>query len=93
VAARSRIWAARAIALAADGIQIFAIPVFFGGVASSLNAALDLLVGVALVLLLGWHLAFLPSFIAELVPMLDIFPTWTATVLFVTRGRGAAPRG
>ena len=83
----ARVWTARGLAVAADGIQIFAVPAFFGGVASPLNDALDLVAGAAFILLLGWHLAFLPSFLAELVPMLDIFPTWTAAVLFVTRGR------
>jgi len=88
-AARSsaRIWAARALAVAADGVQIFAMPAFFGGAASPLNDALDLVVGVGFVLLLGWHFAFLPTFIAELIPVVDMFPTWTAAVLFVTRGR------
>ena len=35
--------------------------------------------------ILGWHWAFLPTFAAELVPGLDLFPTWTAAVFFVTR--------
>ncbi len=83
----ARIWAARALAVAADGIQIFAVPAFFGGAASPLNDALDLVAGAAFVLLLGWHFAFLPTFIAELIPVVDIFPTWTAAVLFATRGR------
>jgi hypothetical protein len=88
----ARIWAARAIAVAADAIQIVAIPAFFGGAASPLNDGLDVAVGVVLVLLVGWHVAFLPTFIAELVPLLDIFPTWTTAVLFVTRG-GSKGRG
>ncbi|HEY2925064.1 MAG TPA: hypothetical protein VGJ98_08890 [Candidatus Eisenbacteria bacterium] len=89
----ARIWAARAIALGADAIQIFAVPFFFGGAASPLNDALDVVVGAVLVLLVGWHFAFLPTFIAELVPMLNIFPTWTTAVLFVTRGRRVAQGG
>ncbi len=84
----ARIWAARGLAVAADGIQIFAVPAFFGGAASPLNDALDLVAGAGFILLLGWHFAFLPTFIAELIPVVDIFPTWTAAVLFVTRGRG-----
>jgi hypothetical protein len=89
----SRIWAARAIALAADAIQIVAVPFFFGGAASPVNDALDLVVGIVLVILVGWHFAFLPTFIAELVPMLNIFPTWTTAILFVTRGRRATQSG
>jgi hypothetical protein len=34
---------------------------------------------------LGWHWAFLPTLAAELIPGLDLFPTWTAAVFFVTR--------
>ncbi len=47
---------------------------------------------VALVLmrLLGWHWALLPSLVAEMVPGLNLVPTWTAAVLFITRG-GAEP--
>ena len=86
VRSMGRVWAARAIAVAADAIQIVAVPAFFGGAASPVNDALDVAVGIVLVLLVGWHVAFLPTFIAELVPMLDIFPTWTTAILFVTRG-------
>lgn len=93
VPSSARIWAARAIALAADVIQIVAVPFFFGGAASPVNNALDLVVGVVLVFLVGWHFAFLPTFIAELVPMLNIFPTWTTAVLFVTRGRRVTQGG
>jgi hypothetical protein len=83
---RRRIWAARALALLVDGIQIVTVPAFFAGIASPLNDALDVAAGIAFVLLLGWHIAFLPTFITELVPFADIFPTWTMAVLFVTRG-------
>jgi len=79
--------------VAADAIQIVAVPAFFGGAASPVNDGLDVAVGIALVLLVGWHVAFLPTFIAELVPLLDIFPTWTTAVFFVTRGGGSKGRG
>jgi hypothetical protein len=86
----ARVWTARALALAVDGIQIFALPAFFAGAASPVEDAVDVAAGVAFVALLGWHVAFLPSFLAELIPMVDIFPTWTAAVLFVTRGHRQA---
>ena len=35
---------------------------------------LDLGVGVALIRLLGWHWEFLPSFLAKLVPGVDLVP-------------------
>jgi hypothetical protein len=34
--------------------------------------------------MLGWHWAFLPAFAAELIPGVDLFPTWTAAVAYVT---------
>jgi hypothetical protein len=79
-----RVWAARALAILVDGLQIITVPAFFGGLVSPLNDALDLAAGVVFILLLGWHVAFLPTFVTELIPVVDIFPTWTAAVLFVT---------
>jgi hypothetical protein len=85
--ATSRVWLARVLAVAADAVQIVFLPLFGEGFASPLNDALDLLVGFTLIGLVGWHWAFLPSFAAELVPGLDIFPSWTTAVWFATRGR------
>ena len=85
--ATSRVWMARVLAVAADGIQILLLPLFGEGFASPLNDGLDVMVGLTLVWLVGWHWAFLPSFAAELVPGLDIFPSWTTAVWFATRGR------
>ena len=73
------------VALAADAIQIVGFPLFVEGAVSPADSVLDLVVGVVLVRLLGWHWAFLPSLAAELIPGMDLFPTWTAAVWFVTR--------
>jgi putative Mn2+ efflux pump MntP len=92
--ARRRRWlnlAALAIALAADAIQIGLLPLFMGGAAAPWNDALDIGVGAAMVALLGWHVMFLPAFLGELVPLLNLFPTWTATVVFVLTSRKGAP--
>lgn len=75
------------VAVAADALQIGAMPLFAAGGVSPADTALDLVVGAVLIRLLGWHWAFLPSFLAELVPGFDLFPTWTAAVLFVTHQR------
>jgi hypothetical protein len=80
-----RLRLAWAVALAADTLQIAAMPLFAEGALSPADTILDLVVGTILVRLLGWHWAFLPSLIAELVPGLDLFPTWTAAVWYVTR--------
>jgi hypothetical protein len=55
-----------------------------------LNEAIDVATAVAMVALVGWHWAFLPTFLAELVPFVDLAPTWTLAVLIATRGRPAA---
>ena len=75
--------AALAIALVADAMQIGLLPFFVEGVVAPWNDALDIGVGLALIALLGWHVALLPAFLSELVPFLNLFPTWTASVLFV----------
>lgn len=75
------------IAIAADFVQVIALPAFAPGLAAPWTIVLDVVVAVAMVRLLGWHVAFLPTFVAELVPFVDLFPSWTLAVLFVTRGR------
>jgi hypothetical protein len=74
------------IALAADALQIVAMPLLGEGLLSPANDVLDVLVGVTLCLLLGWHFAFLPALAAELIPGVDLVPTWTAAVFLATRG-------
>ncbi len=86
-----RVRAARGIAIAADFLQIVVFPVFLPGAASIVNDALDAAVALAMLALVGWHWAFLPTFLAELVPFFDLVPTWTAAVFFATRG-GASPK-
>ena len=73
------------VAIAVDAIQIGALPLFAAGGLSPADTALDLVAGLILIQLLGWHWAFLPTLAAELIPGFDLFPTWTAAVFFVTR--------
>lgn len=80
---------ARVIALAVDALQIAIIPLLFPG--SPWNNAIDLVTGAVMVWLLGWHIAFLPTFITELIPFVDLFPTWTVAVLYVTRKKKSPP--
>ena len=82
-----RIRVARVVAIAADAVQVFVFPAFAGGWVSPLNDAVDLVVGAVLVILVGWHWAFLPSFIIELLPGVDLVPTWTAATWLATRGQ------
>ena len=73
------------IAIGADVLQLGLLPLLGAGWLSPLNNAIDIVVAFVMVRRLGWHLAFLPTFIAELLPFVDIFPSWTLAVLFVTR--------
>jgi hypothetical protein len=82
-----RAWAAVALAAAADGLQLLFIPAFGAGALSPFEDVLDVAVGLSLVALLGWHWEFLPAFGAELIPGVDLAPTWTASVLWVLRRR------
>ncbi|TMQ57214.1 MAG: hypothetical protein E6K72_03865 [Candidatus Eisenbacteria bacterium] len=82
-----RIWIARIIAMAADAVQMGLFPIFGAGAWSVLDDWLDVGVGVLLILLVGWHFAFLPSFVAELIPGVDLIPTWTVAVWIATRNR------
>ncbi len=74
-----------AVALVADALQLGFFPLFAAGALSPANDVLDFIVAVVLSRLLGWHWGFLPSFVAELVPGLDLIPTWTAAVFLATR--------
>jgi hypothetical protein len=75
------------VAIIADAIQIVGMPLFGEGALSPADTVLDLATAAILSRILGWHWAFLPTLAAELVPGLDLFPTWTAAVFFVTRSQ------
>jgi hypothetical protein len=73
------------VAIAADAVQWVLWPLMAAGAASPINDVVDVAVGAILIRLLGWHWAFLPAFVAELVPGVDLVPTWTAAVFLATR--------
>jgi hypothetical protein len=82
--------AARILAVTADLVQIVLLPAFAPGILSPANDVIDAVVAVALIVMLGWHWAFVPAFVAEMVPFVDLVPTWTAAVLLATRGRAGS---
>jgi hypothetical protein len=88
---RRHVLAARVLAVLADGLQLGLLPLFVGGGLSLANDVLDVLVAGAMIALVGWHWAFVPTFLAELVPGLDLVPTWTMAALLVTRSGGSGP--
>ena len=84
---RSRFRAALALAIVADAVQIVIFPLFAEGAISPLDDILDLAIMAVLIQLIGWHWEFLPSFIGEFVPGLDLVPFWTLAVVNVYRKR------
>jgi len=85
ISPRTRFRAAMILAMAADALQIFVFPLFAEGALSPADDVLDLAVAAVLVRLLGWHWEFLPAFLAELVPGVDLVPFWTLAVINVYR--------
>ena len=73
------------LAIAADVLQIAVFPMFVEGALSPMDDGLDLVVGLVMWQLLGWHWEFLPSFFAKLVPGVDLVPFWTLAVASVWR--------
>lgn len=77
--------AAMVLAIVADALQLFLLPWFVEGAISPLDDVLDIGVAALMVHLLGWHWEFLPSFLAKLVPGVDLVPFWTIAVVNVWR--------
>ena len=80
-----RFRAAMILAIVADALQIAVFPLFVEGALSPADDVLDLGIGAMMVHLLGWHWEFLPSFLAKLVPGVDLVPLWTLAVANVYR--------
>ncbi len=81
----SRFRAAMMLAIVADALQIVVFPLFVEGALSPADDILDFSIAAMLIRLLGWHWEFLPSFLAKLVPGIDLVPFWTMAVASVYR--------
>src|SRR3954463_12149769 len=79
----SRIKAAYAVAIATDVLQFALGP--FGWAFT--DQILDVLALVVITRLLGFHPLLLPTFVLELVPVIDVLPTWTGCVALVVATR------
>ena len=69
------------IAALSDLVQWFFFPVLVEGVMSPFEIALDAITALTILLIVGFQWRLLIALVAELVPGLDMFPTWTAVVL------------
>jgi hypothetical protein len=79
VLTRSRIRSAYAIAIATDVLQIALGPLGWVGT----DEVLDIAAMILTTRLIGFHPLLLPTFAVELVPFIDMLPTWTACVALV----------
>ena len=91
VITRGRIWLARGIAIGVDAMQFGIFPLFAEGFASPLNMITDVIIAGVMTFLVGFHIAFVPTFLVEMFPMIDLAPTWTIAVLIATRGQSSKP--
>ena len=73
------------VAGVSDLAQMVFFPVFVEGAASPFEIALDVATAVAILLIVGfkWRLAM--ALALELIPGVDLFPSWTAVVLSLPR--------
>jgi hypothetical protein len=90
-AGSARVRAAWVVAILVDAIQLGTSPMELAGpLAWFMETGADLLTGAVMIWLLGLHWVFLPSFLTKMLPFVDLAPTWTAAVFFVTRSRRKA---
>jgi hypothetical protein len=76
-----RKYVALAVAGASDLAQMIFAPAVVEGVMSPIEVAIDVTTAVALLLIVGFSWRFVFALAIELVPAVDLFPTWTAMVL------------
>lgn len=71
---RVRILFAIAVAAAADGLQLLLGPLGW----TFADEIIDVITMLLISWLVGFHMLLLPTFVVELIPMVDMLPTWTA---------------
>jgi hypothetical protein len=74
-----------AVAVVVDAIQVPLTGASLTGI--GIDLAIDAVTAFALTRLVGFHWALLPTLALELIPFIDIAPTWTACVLYVIAQR------
>ena len=84
----TRIALALAVAMTADSAQFFLGPVGWAFIDQAIDVVALLLTAWAI----GFHLLLLPTFMAEIFPVVDMLPTWTACVIAVIALRKREPK-
>ncbi|HEY4329279.1 MAG TPA: hypothetical protein VGN88_06055 [Phycisphaerae bacterium] len=80
--------AALAVAGTIDLLQIALLPAL--GFGLIFDEFLDFAAAIILMIICGFKWQFIAAFTLELVPMLDLFPTWTAVVAFLPTAKVTA---
>jgi hypothetical protein len=76
------------VAVVVDGLQLFTAPAeWTGPVVWVVEAGVDLITMGVMMFLLGFHWAFLPSFVTKFLPFIDLAPTWTLALFIAARDR------
>jgi hypothetical protein len=75
----ARIILALAVAVVADGTQFLLGPLGW----AFADQAIDAVTTIAISAILGFHVLLLPTFVLELIPLVQDLPTWTACVAAV----------
>lgn len=76
---RTRMLLALGVAIAADGLQLLLGPLGW----ALPDQVIDLITMILAMKILGFHILLLPTFVIELVPVVEDLPTWTACVIAV----------
>ncbi len=79
VLTRTRSILALVVAVIADGLQFLFGPLGW----AFIDQAIDVVAMALTMWILGFHILLLPTFVVELVPVLEDLPTWTACVAVV----------
>lgn len=86
---RLRLWTALGLAVAVDIMQTPATAAWLSGLGGPvewvLNEGLDVAMMAVLTGLIGFHWSYLPAFLIESLPFVDVAPTWTGSVLLAKR--------
>ena len=88
---RKRKRVALAVAGAVDLLQIVVLPAFAEGALSPFQDVLDVMAAIVLTAICGFKWQFVVAFGLELVPVVDVFPTWAAMVLTLPSASPRAP--
>jgi hypothetical protein len=75
------------LALTADALQILLSPLLAVGMGEGIDAGIDVTMCLLLTWLRGFHWVFLPTFLAELIPGIDLAPFWALAVIFTWKDK------